>query len=189
MAEPSASRRVRLIGGMRQFLQFGIVGGSGVIVNMAAVIFATKMGLWSAGLHADDPFMNILGTAFNVRWYHIYYTFAFLVANTWNYQMNRMWTFRGANTRSWWRGFFPFLFTGVGAFLVTQVVATLLMNPTSPIALSDAFFDGSSGLRTKHYWANLIATLVAMPINFVINKLWTFRGKRVVVVAQEEPAA
>ena len=104
-------------------------------------------------------------------------TIAFLVANTWNYQLNRMWTFKEARRITWFRGFFPFLLTGLGAFLVSQVVATLLMNVNSPIALSPEIFDDSTGFRTKFYWASAISIIVSMPINFVINKLWTFRSR------------
>ena len=60
---------------------------------------------------------------------------------------------------------------------------TLLMNPTTPLGLPDSLFDDSTGLRTKSYWAQAISTLVAMPVNFVINKLWTFGKPKVVPVA------
>ena len=41
-----------------------------------------------------------------------------------------------------------------------------------------------------YYWANAISIIVAMPINFVINKLWTFRSepKATQVVHETEPA-
>lgn len=70
---------------------------------------------------------------------------------------------------------------------MSQVVATLLMNPTSPIALSPVIFDDSSGLRTKFYWASAISIVVAMPVNFIINKVWTFRKPKTVVVQVAEP--
>lgn len=90
---------------------------------------------------------------------------------------------------SWLRGFFPFLITGVGAMIVSQIVMVALINTNSPVQLPSDIFDDSSGLRNKSYWANAISIVVAMPINFVINKLWTFRSKpkSPVVVAQEDP--
>ena len=120
----------------------------------------------------------------------MFLTIAFLVANTWNYQLNRMWTFRSVTKVSWLRGFFPFLLAGVGAFLVSQVVATLLMNPTSPLHLPSDILDDSTGLRTKVYWASAISIIVAMPINFILNKLWTFRSqpKTPQLVEETEPA-
>lgn len=178
----------RLRSTARQFLMFGIVGGSGTLVNLMVSVLAKKTADWSAGISEYDVFMNLLGTDYNIRWFNVFMAVAFLVANTWNYQLNRSWTFRGYPQRSWWRGFFPFLFTGIGAFLVSQVVATLLMNPESPIALSSQIFDDSTGLRTKFYWATAISIIVAMPVNFLVNKLWAFRRPKVRVVKAEEPA-
>jgi len=168
---------------------FGIVGGSGTLVNLLVVYLSKKIGEWGWGISEHDVFMNLFGTDYNIRWFNIFMTIAFIVANTWNYQLNRSWTFRGYTQRSWWRGFFPFLLTGVGAFLVSQIVATLLMNPTSPVGLPTDIFDDSSGLRTKFYWASAISIIVAMPVNFIINKLWAFKGssKKVVVVSEQAP--
>ncbi|WIM71646.1 GtrA family protein [Corynebacterium suedekumii] len=173
----------------RQFLMFGIVGGSGTLVNLLVVYLSKKIGEWGWGISEHDVFMNLFGTDYNIRWFNIFMTIAFIVANTWNYQLNRSWTFRGYTQRSWWRGFFPFLLTGIGAFLVSQIVATLLMNPTSPVGLPTDIFDDSTGLRTKFYWASAISIIVAMPVNFIINKLWAFKGssKKVVVVSEQAP--
>ncbi|AIG64361.1 membrane protein [Corynebacterium atypicum] len=176
----------RILGDVRQFIQFGIVGGSGTIVNLATAYASKKTAQWF-GVSAHDVFVNLFGTQFNIRWYHVFMTLAFLVANAWNYQLNRMWTFKGANPRSWWRGFFPFLLTGIGAFVVSQVVATFLMNPTSPVALPEEIFDDSTGLRTKFYWATAISVIVAMPVNFIVNKLWTFRRSRPPAVVETPP--
>lgn len=173
-AEGGGSTAVRFANGAREFIKFGIVGGSGVFVNLAVVYVVKKALELGWDIHENEVFMNLFGTRWNVRWYHVIMTIAFVVANTWNYQLNRAWTFRNVPKKSWLRGYFPFLTTGIVAFLVSQTVATLLMNPTSPIALSDDIFDNSTGFRTKFYWSAAISTLVAMPVNFVINKLWTF---------------
>ena len=173
-APESGSTAVRLVAGLRQFLRFGIVGGSGVLVNFVVFYLANKALENGFDLHANDVFMQLGSTRWNIRWYHLMSTLAFLLANTWNYQLNRAWTFRGVHARSWLRGFFPFLATGALAFAVSLTCMTLLMNPTTPIGLSDSLFDDSTGLRTKSYWAQAISTLIAMPVNFVINKVWTF---------------
>lgn len=165
---------------MKQFIKFGVVGGSGVLVNMVVLAIVKRIAYHGFNISSVDPVLNLLGSPFHIRWYHIMVTIAFLVANTWNYQLNRMWTFRGSRQRSWIRGFFPFLFTGLGAFVVTLMVTTALMNPESPIALPSDILDDSTGFRTRIYWANMIAIIVAMPINFMVNKLWTFRGHRVI---------
>lgn len=184
------SKRARAGRNLRQFIQFGIVGGSGTIVNIIAAAIAMKLGAALFDVLPNDPFVNLFGSQFHIRWFNIFSTIAFLVANSWNYQMNRMWTFKSAKMVSWWRGFFPFLLTGLSALVVSLIVQNLLMNPTSPIHLSPEIFDNSSGLRTQYYWANAISIIVAMPINFVVNKLWTFRKRKpeqVVIVAEQEP--
>lgn len=178
---------VDMLSTLRQFFMFGVVGGSGTLVNLFVVYVVTKMLAGGAGLVPEDVVVGLPGTPWNIRWYHVIMTIAFVVANTWNYQLNRSWTFRGVTKRSWWRGFFLFLATGFVAFLVSQLAATLMMNPTSPVALPDEVFDNSTGLRTKFYWAAAISVILAMPVNFVINKLWTFRKPKVVVVQERPP--
>ena len=185
-----SSALARIQNNARQFLMFGLVGGSGTIVNLVVSVVSKKVADWTAGISEYDVFLPLLGTDFNIRWFNVFMAIAFLVANTWNYQLNRSWTFRGLPQRTWWRGFLPFLLTGIGAFLVSQVVATLLMNPTSPIALSSEVFDDSTGLRTKFYWATAISIIVAMPVNFLVNKLWAFRRprQRTRVVVSQPPS-
>jgi len=167
---------------IREFLKFGIVGGSGTLVNFFVVWVLHRF----TSLDQDQVVANLFGTPFNIRWYHVMITIAFLVANTWNYQLNRFWTFKD-KTVGWFRGYWKFLLTGIGALVVSQVVATLLMNPTSPIALPPHIFDDTTGFRTRVYWANAISVLAAMPINFIINKLWTFRNKSLTVVHSADP--
>ena len=66
---------------------------------------------------------------------------------------------------------------GVFGLLITLVVSTALVNPESPIALPHDIFDNSTGLRTRAYWGNFIGVILAVPANFLFNKLWTFRSK------------
>lgn len=179
--------RARVKRTIRQFVKFGIVGGSGVVVNLLVTYVVRKLFLKLWAISEHDVFVNLLGTSFNIRWYHVYMTIAFVVANTWNYQLNRSWTFRGATT-GWLRGLCKFMATGLIAFMVSQVVATLLMNPESPLALSSEIFDDSTGLRTKFYWVSAIAIGFSMPVNFVINKVWTFRRRPTSIVVDVPPS-
>lgn len=181
----------RVVNNMGQFIKFGMVGGSGTVVNLVAMYLITKLLGAGWGIHEEDVLFPLFGTEFNVRWYNLITIIAFLVANMWNYQLNRMWTFKHINKVSWLRGFFPFLATGLGAMVFQQIVLVLLMNPTSPIALPRDIFDGSTGLRTPLYYATAISIVAAMPINFVVNKLWTFRSKPKTprVVEETEPTA
>lgn len=162
-----------------QFTKFGLVGGSGIIVNMVALVIANKLFGWGFDVTPHDTVLNLLGTRFHLRWYHIFATIAFVVANTWNFQINRWWTFKSHGHGRWLREFLAFFAVGLLSWVVSQIVMTLLMNPTSPLELSPRIFDSSTGVRNQLYWANLIGIFVAMPVNFVVNKLWTFKAVRV----------
>ncbi|HEY5820376.1 MAG TPA: GtrA family protein [Propionibacteriaceae bacterium] len=154
-------------------LRFGLVGGSGVLVNLLVTIILKR-----SGPHFEDVLFDLPLTDFNVRWYHLYSMVAFLVANLGNFQLNRMWTFRSAKHSGWFREYGPFLAVGLAAQMVGLGILTLLMHPGSFIALPSDVFDNSTGLRTKLYWAQLIVIAITVPISFVLNKLWTFSSVR-----------
>jgi putative flippase GtrA len=158
-----------------QFIKFGAVGGSGVLVNLVATVIAKKLLPAYQGIAIDLPLTDL-----NIRWYHVITTIAFLVANLWNFQLNRTWTFQSGKHAGWFKEFFPFLATGLVAYVVGQAILTLLLKQGSPLELRALFpaLDDSNGLRTALYWAQLIQVIVTMPINFVVNKLWTFRAVR-----------
>jgi len=155
------------------FFRFGLVGASGVVVNLLVAIICKKLGP-----DEEDIFVGLPFSDFNIRWYHVYSTIAFLVANLLNFQLNRQWTFRSAKHSGWFREYFPFLAVGVLGQLVGLGILTLLMHPGSMISLSPTFFDDSTGFRTRFYWAQLITIAVVTPISFVLNKLWTFSAVR-----------
>ena len=98
MADLSVARFASNLG---QFIKFGLVGGSGAVVNILVSIVAAKCGLAWFGATPHDAMFNLFGTQFHVRWFMLFSTIAFLVANTWNYQLNRMWTFKSVNKVSW----------------------------------------------------------------------------------------
>jgi putative flippase GtrA len=154
-------------------LRFGLVGGSGVLVNLLATVAFNKLGPDENGIAVGLPV-----TDFNVRWYHVFSTLAFVVANVWNFQLNRHYTFRSAKHAGWFREYFPFLAVGVLGQVVGLVILTLLMHPGSFLSLSPTIFDNSTGLRTRFYWAQLITIAVITPVSFVLNKIWTFSSVR-----------
>jgi putative flippase GtrA len=154
--------------------RFGLVGGSGVLVNLLATVVVNKLGPADEnGIALGLPF-----TDFNVRWYHVFSTIAFLVANLWNFQLNRLYTFRSAKHSGWLREYGPFLAVGVLGQVVGLVILTLLMHPGSIFSLSTTYFDNSTGLRTRFYWAQLIQIALVTPLSFVLNKIWTFSSVR-----------
>ncbi len=161
-----------------QFFRFGLVGGVGVVVNQGVLVLSNVIGRDMVGVRAGGVFLDLPFTDLNVRNYHVYVMIAFLVANLANFVLNRYWTFRSENRASFWHEYWPFLLVGLGAQMVGLVLITALMHPDSPIGLPSDIFDDSTGLRTKLYWANLITIACVTPVNFVLNKLWTFRAVR-----------
>lgn len=156
-----------------QLIRFGMVGGSGALVNMLVVILLKRVMPDYRTVFWDLPL-----TAFNVRWYHVIVTVAFLVANFWNFLINRRWTFRTARHSSWYAEYPPFLAVGAVGQILSLALVTALIHAGSPISLPDSVFNDSSGLRTKLYWAQLISIVVVTPVTFVVNKLWTFSAVR-----------
>ena len=153
--------------------RFGIVGVSGVLVNLLTIVVLRRVGP-----HFDDAVVGLGATDFNLRWYHVYSTIAFLVANLWNFQLNRSWTFRSNRVSGWWHEYWPFFAIGLGGQVVGLALLTLLMHPHSPVSLPTSVFDDSSGLRNRLYWSQLIVIALVMPVSFVFNKLWTFAAVR-----------
>jgi putative flippase GtrA len=153
--------------------RFSIVGSTGVVVNL--IVF------WLLLRTSADPHgvvMPIVGTEFNVRWYHAFSTIAFLVANLWNFQLNRTWTFQSVGRAAWLAEYGPFLTVGFAAQAFGLLVMTLLLHPSSPVSLPAAVLDNSSTARSRELWAQAITIGVIMPVSFLGNKLWTFRAVR-----------
>jgi putative flippase GtrA len=119
-----------------QLLKFGVVGGSGYLINLA--VFAVLSG--SLGVH------------------HIFAAVgAFCVALTNNFLWNRHWTFEAGHGHP---GFQAARFFAVS-------IAALLIN----LAVLEGLISGAS---MGDLTAQAIAVAVAMPFNFLGNKLWTF---------------
>lgn len=85
---------------------------------------------------------------------------AFCVAVTNNFILNRLWTFSGQGARRSHAGFQAarFFTVSIAGLVVNLVVLTLLVDVA-----------GLAGLPSQ-----ALAVAVAMPVNFVGNKLWTF---------------
>ena len=65
----SSATTERMANGLREFIKFGLVGGSGVVVNLAVFYVAKKSLEAGLDLHEADALMSIPGTRFNIRWY------------------------------------------------------------------------------------------------------------------------
>ena len=119
-----------------QLVKFGLVGGSGYLINLA--VFAVLVETF--GLHH-------VGAALG----------AFCVAVTNNFLLNRHWTFGAGGGHA---GFQAMRFFAVS-------IAALTINLIALEALV-------SGTTLGDLPAQAIAVAIAMPFNFLGNKLWTF---------------
>jgi dolichol-phosphate mannosyltransferase len=119
-----------------QLVKFGLVGGSGYLINLA--VFAVLAG--NLGLHHT---LAALG--------------AFCVAVTNNFLLNRYWTFAAGDGHA---GFQAMRFFAVS-------IASLAINLMALEALL-------AGTGLGELSAQAIAVAIAMPFNFLGNKLWTF---------------
>jgi dolichol-phosphate mannosyltransferase len=84
---------------------------------------------------------------------------SFVVSAASNYVLNRIWTFRAQ------RGHFAY--QGM-RFLVVSAVA---------LAANQLWLTVFVGLGTGKIVAQAIAIVLVMPLNFLGNKLWSFRGR------------
>jgi dolichol-phosphate mannosyltransferase len=119
-----------------QLFKFGVVGGSGYVVNLAV--------FW---VLAEPLDLHHIPAAIG----------AFCVAVTNNFLWNRHWTFRATEAHPAHQGarFFAVSIAGLG---VNLGVLELLISAAEVAALP----------------AQALSVAVAMPVNFVGNKLWTF---------------
>lgn len=150
-------------------VKFGVVGASGVLVNQLVLLVQQLLGPEAHGVWLDLP-----ATEFNVRWYHVYVTIAFFVANLWNFQLNRGWTFRSGKHAPWLQEYVPFLLVGLISLALNLMLVTVFMHPSSPLGLPTSL----GSFDTRLQVANLIAIAIITPLSFVFNKLWTFSSVR-----------
>lgn len=161
---------------MRQFLMFGVVGGSGMVVNMIVTVGMNKAN--GGTQNAQDILFPLAGTAFNFRFTTLVWIVAFLVANFYNFLLNRHWTFGKGHKAPFWHEFWPFLVVGSVAAAAGVFIKLAFTNPTSPLYLPEPLWHEDAGIHSREYWSQLLTIVITMPINFVVNKFWTFRAVR-----------
>jgi putative flippase GtrA len=118
-----------------QLMQFGVVGASGYLINLAVFALVNK----ALGVH-------YIGAAI----------VAFAVAVTSNFWWNRHWTFDAKQGHAGFQAA-RFFTVSVLALIVNLVALKLLV---------------SGGMGELP--AQAISVAIAMPFNFIGNKLWTF---------------
>lgn len=166
---------------IRQFIQFSFIGGTGVVVNSLVVFVMTALAHTLLHISENDAIANILFTRFNIRIYHLITVIAFLVANLWNYSLNRRWAFKTSSV-SWLQGMSKFMLAGIAGLIASLFVTTIFMHKGSPFYLSNPIFDSGSFIFNRFYLANILSIVASTPVNFIINKLWTFRMPKTAAV-------
>ena len=149
----------------RQFVKFALVGGSGVIVNLA--VFIATLLVWEllAGrIHGGAGIGHYAHLAFAKNTHEItaaavYLANAigFVVSVVSNYYLNRRWTFRSAGRVA--TEFPKFVTVSLLAYAGNVAVLTL--------------FHSKFGLSAVV--SQIIAIAFVMPFNYIVNKLWSFR--------------
>jgi putative flippase GtrA len=119
-----------------QLLKFGVVGGSGYLINLA--VFALLAG--ELGVHHAIAAVG-----------------AFCVAVTNNFLWNRYWTFGPGSA-------------GAG-FQAARFFAVSLASLALNLAILELLLAGTG---VGDLTAQAVAVALAMPFNFLGNKLWTF---------------
>jgi putative flippase GtrA len=119
-----------------QLVKFGLVGGSGYLINLA--VFALLIG--NLGVHHAIAAIG-----------------AFCVAVTNNFLLNRHWTFAAGDGHAGFQAM-RFFTVSVVSLAINLMALEVLLAGTGLGDLS----------------AQAIAVAVAMPFNFLGNKLWTF---------------
>ena len=142
--------RARVERNARQFTKFAMVGASGVVVNL--VVFNATLIAWH--LATGRPLSNLGLTADYVA-----NALGFVVSVATNYYLNRRWTFRSTGRVS--SEFPKFLTVSVVAYVVNLGIFTV----------------AHTVLDLRGNVSQLIAIACVMPVNFIFNKLWSFRQK------------
>jgi dolichol-phosphate mannosyltransferase len=136
MLENRAVQALRKPANWLQLGKFGVVGGSGYVVNL---------GVYTILLKGFD--VHYLGAA----------TVSFVVAASWNYWWNRHWTFREQRGHFAYQGMRFFAVSGM-VYIANLGVLSLLVS-----------------LGAGKVIAQAVAIVVVTPLNFLGNKLWSFR--------------
>ena len=143
-------RGTRNVANWVQLLQFGLVGLSGYVVNLTVFAIFTGAGLFFRE-GSDGLGVHYIPAA----------VAAFCVAVTNNFLWNRHWTFDAKHGHAGFQAA-RFFTVSVLALGINLVALEILI--------------GAAGLEELP--AQAVAVAIAMPFNFVGNKIWTFDEPR-----------
>ena len=149
-----------------QFVRFCLVGGSGVIVNL--VVFTLVLLVWQLALGHIHSVGGLVSSVHGLVVKkdtqglpavaaYLANAAGFVVSVMTNYCLNRRWTFRSTKDVS---GELPKFFTVSVIAYGGQLAIFWLLREQAQLAPIPS---------------QLIAIVFVMPINFIANKLWSFR--------------
>jgi dolichol-phosphate mannosyltransferase len=125
-----------------EFIKFGLVGFSGVFVDMLAVILLKEIFAYDTRLCAF---------------------FGFSVAVTYNYVLNRSWTFDGAKSIPVYISYPKYILSSSGGFLIRLLLVHVLIT--------------KAGLDAGYWYivTNLVGIIAGMLFNFITSKYFVFK--------------
>jgi dolichol-phosphate mannosyltransferase len=124
----------------RQFTKFCLVGASGIIINLVAFY----------------SLMNVFGL-----WYIQSAGFAFMVAVTWNYILNRIWTFKDESKP------ISHIFNSYMSFISVSLIG---------FTINLAFLYGFvEGLHMNYILSQVLAISVVSVWNYYGSRIWVFK--------------
>ncbi|WP_448855532.1 GtrA family protein [Corynebacterium camporealensis] len=157
---------------LREFVIFAFIGGMGAVVNLGVFVFCMKVAGFF-GVEASLPIVPNVFWDFSFRVEHVFIILAFVLANFFNFALNSRVNFKNQAGKQKSDGL-KFLIIGTVACFVQIYLFSKFTQP-GPLNLASDFLDGSTGLRNPKYWAQALSIVLATPVNFIGNKLWTFR--------------
>jgi putative flippase GtrA len=141
--------RARTTSEQRRIIKFGMVGGSGVLVNLAFVWVGRSFAVdWEPTVR--DAFASALGI---------------LVSILGNFLLNDLWTWadraKGARKRD----------------LLTRALSYYVVSASAVVIQYGVAMGLRLWLGWLIYWAQAVGILLGTGINYVANNRWTFRDQ------------
>lgn len=131
-----------------QFVKFGIVGVS----NTAVSYISNILVLWALA-------------SFGVSWDYILANLvAFVIGVLWSFYWNNRYVFKANYTNK------QDVLTALLKMAASYAFTGIVLNNILSILMIEV-------LHISKYLVPLINSLIGVPVNFVLNKLWTFRNK------------
>ncbi|WP_162872975.1 GtrA family protein [Austwickia chelonae] len=161
--------------GLRQIVVFGVIGALGVLVNLAISIVLHRAN--GGTVNAGDPLFSLPGGEYSFRFRNFVWLAAFFGANLSNFELNRRYTFANHSAGRWFRRYLAFCGSGIVAMFVGMICQWALTHPDSFFYLDYSWLNESEGIRSREYWAQIIAIFVSTPVNFVASKYLVFRHR------------